>query len=149
MRNLGDAEVRHSLQRRIAALPSDAQSRWGLMSAHQMLCHLSDSFRVCTGDKRATVVANWVTGTAFKWIALYVPAPWPKNVPTRPEVKQGAGGTPPADFEQDRADLLVLLDRFCCPRQRTPHPFFGNMREREWLRWAYLHVDHHLRQFGV
>jgi hypothetical protein len=29
------------------------------------------------------------------------------------------------------------------------HPFFGQMTEKEWMRWGYLHADHHLRQFGV
>jgi hypothetical protein len=25
---------------------------------------------------------------------------------------------------------------------------FGPMSERDWMRWGYLHADHHLRQFG-
>ena len=29
------------------------------------------------------------------------------------------------------------------------HPIFGHVSEAAWLRWAYLHMDHHLRQFGV
>ena len=29
------------------------------------------------------------------------------------------------------------------------HPIFGRMSQRAWLRWAYLHMDHHLRQFGA
>jgi hypothetical protein len=29
------------------------------------------------------------------------------------------------------------------------HPIFGKMSETDWMRWAYLHVDHHLRQFGL
>jgi hypothetical protein len=29
------------------------------------------------------------------------------------------------------------------------HPFLGKLSRAEWLRWAYLHMDHHLRQFGV
>jgi hypothetical protein len=29
------------------------------------------------------------------------------------------------------------------------HPLFDAMSERDWMRWGYLHVDHHLRQFGV
>jgi hypothetical protein len=28
-------------------------------------------------------------------------------------------------------------------------PPMGEMREREWLHWGYLHTDHHLRQFAV
>jgi hypothetical protein len=29
------------------------------------------------------------------------------------------------------------------------HPIFGRMSEAAWMRWAYLHTDHHLRQFGA
>jgi hypothetical protein len=29
------------------------------------------------------------------------------------------------------------------------HPLFAEMSERDWMRWGYLHVDHHLRQFGL
>ena len=29
------------------------------------------------------------------------------------------------------------------------HGVFGAMALRDWQRWAYKHVDHHLRQFGV
>ncbi len=88
----------------------------------------------------------------MKWIALYVPIPWPKNLPTRPEVEQGAGGTPPTDFERDRDGLLLLLQRFSAPERAermSPHPMFGEMRASERQRWGYLHMDHHLRQFGV
>jgi len=28
------------------------------------------------------------------------------------------------------------------------HPIFGPMSRSDWLRWAYLHMDHHLRQFN-
>ena len=30
---------------------------------------------------------------------------------------------------------------------QTWHPISGSMLERAWLRWGYLRVDHHLRQF--
>ena len=26
---------------------------------------------------------------------------------------------------------------------------FGAMTTERWKRWGYLHMDHHLRQFGV
>jgi prephenate dehydrogenase len=28
------------------------------------------------------------------------------------------------------------------------HPMFGPMSPEDWMRWGYLHADHHLRQFG-
>ena len=72
---------------------------------------------------------------------------------TRPEIDQhGGGGTPPADFEVDRALLLHLVERFTAKLpdfKFAPHPMFLEMNEREWMRWGYLHSDHHLRQFGV
>jgi hypothetical protein len=66
-------------------------------------------------------------------------------------MEQGIGGTPPGDFEQDRALLIDRMERFSTGTafRGQVHPFFGFMSDFEWLRWGYLHADHHLRQFGV
>jgi hypothetical protein len=122
------------------------------MNAHQMVCHVSDSFRVCMGWKKVSPATGFLRRTAVKWCALYLPLPWPKGVPTRPEVEQGRGGTPPVDFIRDRAQVVRLIEAFSEPNRGFdwhPHPLFGNMCDRQWLRWGYLHTDHHLRQFGV
>lgn len=116
-----------------------------------MVCHLSDSFRGPMGEKTVTP-ALWFARGFVKWFALYVPLPWPKGVKTRPEMDQQIGGTPPADFEADIRELRRLLDRFTRqPRdfEWHPHPIFGPMSEEDWERWGYLHMDHHLRQFGA
>ena len=100
----------------------------------------------------ASPASGLLQRSLIKWVALYVPAPWPKGVPTRPEVEQGIGGTPPGDFRRDRIDLIFAIERFSGSNRQfqwAAHPIFGKMRDREWLRWGYLHVDHHLRQFGV
>ena len=50
------------------------------------------------------------------------------------------------------ADKKEVLERFTAPAKNVefhPHPFFGDMSEAEWMRWGYLHCDHHLRQFGA
>jgi hypothetical protein len=62
------------------------------------------------------------------------------------------GGTPPEEFERDRQRLVQLIEGFTKvgdPAALKPHPYFGQMSEAEWLRWGYLHADHHLRQFGL
>jgi hypothetical protein len=60
------------------------------------------------------------------------------------------GGTPPVEWEGDKSELLRLIEWFALPETRkTDHPIFGKMTEAQWMRWAYLHVDHHLRQFGA
>lgn len=120
------------------------------MSPHQAICHLCDSYRLVLGEKTANTATGFLQRTLVKWIALNLPLRWPKGVPTRPEMEQGHGGTAPVKFEDDRKHLLAVLDRFCCGSidLSIPHPIFGPITRAEWLRWGYLHADHHLRQFG-
>jgi Protein of unknown function (DUF1569) len=150
MQSLKFITDREEIFRRIGALTAADQRRWGKMSVHEMVCHLCDSYRLALGEKSASPATGFLQRTAMKWFALWVPLRWPKNVATRPEMEQGSGGTPPVDFEHDRADLLAIVRRFCDPGPNTAiaHPFFGRMTRKEWLRWGSLHSDHHLRQFG-
>jgi hypothetical protein len=65
-------------------------------------------------------------------------------------MEQGVGGTAPAEFLEDRQKLTELIGRFTNDRfQWSEHPIFGAMSEKDWMRWGYLHCDHHLRQFGA
>ena len=137
---------------RLNDLRPDSQRQWGRMTSHQMICHLSDAFKSRLGEKENSSANNLFTRTVVKWIALYAPMPWPPGVKTRPEMDQEIGGTPPEDFERDRAQLVALIERFTAPVKTAefrPHPLFGYMSEGEWMRWGYLHCDHHLRQFGA
>lgn len=115
-----------------------------------MVCHLTDSFRLALDDTELSLVTGRRRRAIIKWVALKSPTKWPRGVPTRPEMEQGKGGTPPTEFDQDRARLLEAIDYFCghVPAANCPHPMFGVLTEEEWMRWGWLHTDHHLRQFG-
>lgn len=122
------------------------------MSPHQMVCHMIDSTRVALGELTVSRVDTFLNRTLVRWIALRAPIPWPPDIRTRPEIDQVlGGGTRPADFAQDVARLEELTRRFADEREFTgrAHPIFGPMSRDEWHRWGYLHLDHHLRQFGV
>lgn len=124
---------------------------WGRMTSHQMVCHLCDSFRAVVGEK-AVAPASGIGNRMLKYVALYAPTPWPHGIKTRPEVDQEIGGTRPVEFARDKRDLEQLIERFSRPGQdfaSYAHPTFGRMSPTQWHRWAYLHVDHHLRQFGA
>jgi len=143
---------RAEILQRLRAVRPESARRWGRMSAHQMVCHLSDSFRVVTGQKPVSHSTGLLQRTIVKWSALYLPLPWPAGIPTRPEIDQELGGTKPVDFGQDVAQLEALLEYITTqtrPFEWQLHPIFGRMSESAWLRWGYLHVDHHLRQFGA
>jgi uncharacterized protein DUF1569 len=141
---------RQTISRRLAELSAGDAARWGSMSVHQMVCHLDDSYKVPLGEKSVSPASGFLQRTVMKWAALKVPRQWPKGYRTRPEIEQGKGGSPPLDFRQDLASLLSTFDRFCNvrPKPYELHPMFGKMTEEDWMRWGYLHADHHLRQFG-
>jgi hypothetical protein len=146
---LAEPAVLDLCRRRILRLAPNARAKWGRMTAPQMICHLNDAFRVATGERYASPATNILQRTVVKWIALRTSLKWPPDVPTRPEIEQGNGGTPPSEWERDRAELLATIDAFAARRSFGEHPAFGKMSQRDWLVWAWRHLDHHLRQFGV
>jgi hypothetical protein len=151
MKTLARQRDKAEILQRLRNVRPQSVRRWGRMSAPEMVCHLSDSFRVATGQKPVSHATSLIQQTIVKWIALYLPLPWPAGLPTRPEIDQERGGTMPVDFAADVAQLETLLELVT----RTGsvkwqmHPIFGWMSEAAWLRWGYLHMDHHLRQFGA
>jgi hypothetical protein len=148
MKTLVTIGVKDSVVRRIMAIRPDTSRLWGKMSAAQMVCHLTDSFCSMMGERKITTV-RYRRGLLYP--ALYLPLRWPKGTPTRPEVDQLGGGTKPGAFAEDVARLVSALDKFASPSRDftfQPHPIFGPMSEWQWMRWGYLHTDHHLRQFG-
>ena len=117
-----------------------------------MVCHLSDAFRVATGEMAVSPATSLLERTVVKWIALYAPLPWPSGIRTRPEIDQQVAGTKPGEFAADVARLEALFALVTAERRSfdwAAHPVFGRMSDRDWLRWGYLHMDHHLRQFRV
>jgi len=152
MRSLARERDQAELFARLKLVRSDSARRWGKMTAHQMVCHLADNFRMALGQKAATAPSGPFQRTLVKWFALYVPLRWPPGIPTSPELDQlGETGMRPSDFASDLAQVEALMRLMIAPTRSLtlPHPVFGPMSEPAWLRWAYLHTDHHLRQFGA
>ncbi len=152
MKTLARQRDREEILTRLHAVRPDSARLWGRMSAHQMICHLSDSFLAVRGHRAVSDASSPLHRTIVKWIALYAPLRWPSGIETRPEIDQEIGGTRPTDFAADRAQLEALVELVttrAAASEWQPHPIFGRMSAAAWLRWAYLHMDHHLRQFGA
>lgn len=154
VKSLSHAGDKAGILRRLEALQPDSRRRWGRMTPHQAICHLADSFRLALGTMATSRNNSLFHRTVLKWLALYAPIPWPPAIiSTRPEIDQVKGhGTKPTEFEVDVAQLAALTELFSAPETKftgQAHPLFGEMSRDAWLRWGYLHLDHHLRQFGV
>lgn len=152
MKTLRNSQDKEEILRRLQAVHHGSKRQWGVMTPHQMICHLSDGFLLYMGKRPAASVKMKYPLAILRWVALWAPVPWVHGFPTMRELDQQADGTPPTEFQKD---LQVLCERIAEltrePRnfQWPSHPQFGSMSEREWFRLAYLHADHHLRQFGA
>lgn len=148
--SLADPGVTEQIVERLEKLHEKRPRAWGRMSAHEMLCHLADSFEGVMGERTISPVDTWWNRTIVKYIALHTTLAWPKGLKTRPEVDPFAAGTKPSDFQRDRDKVIALLRRFASGEARySRHPIFGPLTREEWLVWGYRHTDHHLRQFAL
>ena len=149
MKTVENPTVLAELVDRLNALRPDTPRRWGTLTPAEMLYHLADA--------TASVVSKASSEAGprrpfLKWVALSLPLPWPRGLPTPPEVDPQAQGTKPGEFETDRQRAIEGLRYFAAAPASalmSSHGAFGPMTPRDWRRWAYRHTHHHLRQFGL
>lgn len=146
---IADPATLESLAGRVARLRVDARPEWGSMTAHQVLLHLTQGSESALGQ-RPFPIPDQAAKPLMKMLALYLPIPWPKNLKTG---ANPAGEPTVAErFEADRARAVEALEALAAAPSngvRANHPIFGAMTLGDWHRWAYLHTDHHLRQYGL
>jgi hypothetical protein len=148
MRNINNPEDTKSIQDRISKLTSGSKGQWGKMIVNQMLRHLSDALRMQSGEIEVKDTGNFFTHTVFKWVSL-CGAPVPKNVPTFPPIDQVARGVNPEDLQKEVDKLNTLIQRSLEPVESYYHPLFGKLSNSQRGRINYIHMNHHLKQFGV
>ncbi len=151
MENLFDTKNREDIVSRLSKVNHQLKPKWGVMSAHQMIVHMSDPFRVALKERIVPYVPSEYGEPPFN-IQVSQTLPWPKNSNSIPEFTQGDKGTELTDFDSDMNTLLDLINRFGELADGDPvpmHPVFGYLTNEEWARVMWRHLDHHLNQFGL
>lgn len=150
MHTLLQINDRRAIVERIERLTPQHERLWGTMTVHQMLCHCTDQLRMAAGELPSLRRDSRLSRTLVKRLVLAgMPAPRGK-VQTVPELHQSMDGTRPTEFEADRRTLIDYINRFAGPpAPAVVHPAFGPMSHEEWARFGWLHLNHHLKQFGV
>lgn len=148
MKTIGSAGVLETLTSRLARLTPAHQRVWGSISAHQMVSHLGDASEAALG-RRPFSPTSRTPSRVMKFVALSVPLRWPRGVKSGadPAAKQLPAEQFSADLDRAIAGLQDLAGG--TSGFATSHPIFGPMSPADWHRWAFLHTDHHLRQFGL
>src|SRR5688500_19401639 len=112
MKTMARAADREDLLRRLGHIRAQSPRRWGRMNAHQMICHLSDSFGSVLGIRSAARGGSAFERIVIKRVALYGPVPWPRGFRTRPEVDPEKEGTPHGGFEAELDGMTRRLRQF-------------------------------------
>jgi len=149
MKGLFDKSTADEVKERLAKLTPETAGLWGKMSPAQMLAHCSAAMEVSVGDKvLRQILLGKLFGKRVK-AGLLSGKPMGKNLPTDKTyvVKDDR------DLEVERHRLVGFIDRFQAGGPdgctKHPHSFFGKMTPEEWSELNYVHLDHHLRQFGL
>lgn len=135
---------------RIADLKRDDLPIWGKMNVGEMLCHCADQVKLATGEIHAENKSKFLTRTLLKKLILMgMKAPKGK-VKTLAELDPHRLGSKPVNFDADRDYLLRKLEDFIAIADHAvqPHAVFGKLTKKQWGRLIYVHLDHHLNQFG-
>jgi hypothetical protein len=147
VKSLSDARARVELLERLERLTPDATPRWGRMTAPQMVAHLADWMLMASGELKTAARSGVLRYPPFKQLAIYW-LPFPRNVQTSPELL----ARKPSEWWAEQASVRERVQSFERLYAESPwpeHPVFGRMTPRAWSVFAYRHMDHHLRQFGI
>ena len=150
MKDIFNPQTIQEFQTRIEKLTPNSQAQWGKMNVYQMLKHCAGNEQLLLGQRKFKRV---FLGRLFGKMALTSNikdnSPMSQNSPTHPDLVIKGNG----NMEQEKQLWLQLLQDY--PKRKANdyndfvHPFFGKMNSEQVSRFAYKHIDHHLRQFGV
>ena len=149
MNSIFDKNNNDALIRRIHLLNENSKPLWGKMNVSQMLSHCQAPIDLALGN--IEIKSNFVLGILgrlFKSKILNT-GKFKKNSITLTEFSRSDS----YEFEQNKIALIKKISTFAVlgneSIKRTKHPIFGKMSYEEWDKLQYMHLDHHLRQFGV
>jgi hypothetical protein len=147
MPSFWDEGAAEALVARVRRLTPDHKASWGRLSCPQAVVHLTDACRLYLGELPCVPKNSPIRYAPLKQLIIYA-LPFPKNVPTAPELLARRAG----DWQAEVEDLCHAIARVAAARQRATwpdHPAFGKLTPRAVGVLAWRHTDHHLRQFGV
>lgn len=147
MKTVFEASVRDELITRIRSLKPDNKALWGKMNASQMLKHCRLAEELYHGKTRyRRMLLGRIIGHSVLKRLIRDETPLGKNAPTSSYFVVKEGG----DWEAEKEKLIGLVEEYQdFTKSHIIHWFFGKMKREQIGIFAYKHLDHHLRQFGV
>lgn len=146
-----NSESAAAFEARVAQIQSDDQRQWGKMSSEEMLRHLIFMLELSLGEQEGKKLPLPMPGFLM-WVLFFN---WFTNWP-KAKFDAPPDFFPPSenDLEAARTTCSEAINRFVQQLESTPEqtgfsPLLGHIPLRKWARVHGVHMDHHLRQFGV
>jgi hypothetical protein len=149
MNSIFDQKDNHHLIERIKKLNPQTQGLWGKMNVSQMMAHLQEPLLVMTGEK---TIKFTLWGRFFgKYLKnkFIKNRGFGKNLLTHEKFKVVDAKQFQNEQEKLINTMLIIQQQGTNVITKNKHPFFGNITHQEWADLMYLHINHHLNQFGV
>jgi len=149
MNSIFDKNNNDALIKRIHLLNENSKPLWGKMNVSQMLSHCQAPIDLALGN--IEIKSNFVLGILGRLFKSKIlnSGKFKKNSITLTEFSRSDS----YEFEKNKIALIKKISTFAVlgneSIKRTKHPIFGKMSYEEWDKLQYMHLDHHLRQFGV
>jgi hypothetical protein len=140
--------VREILERAEKLRP-DSQPLWGKMTVTEMLSHCNlahqSILKAPKATKKGTFKQRLVRISFF-----YIKREFPRFAkgPTKFDMR---GKVDPQLFEEEKSKFFHIVKKFTNPENQMEgeHPRLGPLNHKYWGKFVWMHLDHHLRQFGV
>ncbi len=135
----------------LASLPTDSMPTFGKMNLHQMIEHMTYSFRIANGR----IVEPYEQSdelTAKMKLFMMSDKPFKDNTPNQ-LISEDPVAPKHKSIQDSLAELQSEINEFVVVFNgnhdlKIRNPFFGELNYDEWIQLLYKHSLHHLRQFG-
>jgi hypothetical protein len=133
---------------RMRRIAEESKPLWGVMNPGQMRAHLMTAIRYSLGkEPPSPPEGSWFLRTILAPLLINGWLKMPKNV-DRPKLYDVQ--PPSADIDALQAEMMEFLEKYGEGRlDPPPHPSLGDLGPNGWAKLHAVHIDHHLRQFGV
>jgi hypothetical protein len=135
---------------RVLKLQPQSTRKWGTMAVTEMLHHCSTANQLILNysiqNKKSTFKQKLI-----RVVVLHFLPAFPKNIKAPKQVVQMQSKISTKSFEEEKNYFIETINQF--PEHQFPekmyHPSLGNLSPKQWGVATWMHMDHHLRQFGV
>lgn len=148
-KNLFDKNAANEIISRIKKLEVSQSAKWGEMNPTEMLYHCNlANMQILEGEQ--DYIKPSFKQKLLRFLSLHIVPQFPKNLKGA-AVNDTHGRIDAGRFDEQKNRFIEIITAF--PARNKPvrlvHPSFGYLSTKQWGVAAWMHMDHHLRQFGI